>query len=92
MYVYACKAIHVFHQDETTCIFCRKHVKDDENCVTLREQCKPCDDPITTIVGQIAHGDSCRDCVNERRIESSKRQSNDLGGTYWRIEKTKAAI
>ena len=55
----------VIHQDEPTCVFCRKHVKDDENCVTLKDKgsksinatSEQCDDSINTVVGQIVHVD-----------------------------------
>ena len=90
MYVYAFKYDYtktpVVHQDEPTCVLCRKHVKDDENRVTLREKgsksinatSKQCGDSINTVVGQIVHVDCRRDYVNRKRIESSKRESNDV--------------
>ena len=76
----------VVHQDEPTCVLCRKHVKDDENRVSLREKgsksinatSKQCGDSINTVVGQIVHVDCRRDYVNKKRIESSKRESNDV--------------
>ena len=76
----------VIHQDEPTCVFCRKHVKDDENCVTLRDKgsksinatSKQFDDSINTVVGQIVHVDCRRDYVNKWCIEARKRGSNNV--------------
>ena len=58
----------VIHQDKQTFVFCRKHIKDDEIGVTLREQgSKQSGDSISTVVVQIVHLYCRRDYVNKKQ-------------------------